>query len=247
MTMHDKIEGPCGRSCLGLLALLVAWAVWACNVPELSARTRIQAEDEPGILGEAAAKPSSDDAPSKGESQASLTHALLPCPAQVPAALDPPAEVTLTAALAASGTQVYVCAAGQNAEAPAWTLDGVHAVLTAGSDVRAIHFAGPSWQALDGSLVKGAKLAAADAPNAKNVPWLLLSGAPSGTGVFGDVTHIQRLDTAGGVAPTSGCEASHVGSKSLVPYKASYYFYRAATPGEKPHQCHSAPGKTKTS
>jgi hypothetical protein len=161
----------------------------------------------------------------------------------VPEAIDPPAEVTLALALPALGTQNYVCAAGKAGEAPAWTLEGPHAILTVAHDLQAIHFAGPSWQALDGSLVKGAKLAAADAPNPTAVPWLLLSATPSGAGLFGNITHIQRLDTAGGKAPATGCDATHVGAKVLVPYKTNYYFYRAATPGEKVKQCRSAPQK----
>jgi len=165
---------------------------------------------------------------------------LRPCPSGVPAAIDPPANVTLAAGLAANGVQIYACAAPKPGEAPAWTLEGPHATLSQGHDVVGIHFAGPAWQALDGSSVKGAKLASADAPVATAVPWLLLSGSASGDGTFGRVTHVQRLETSGGKAPSSGCDASHVGAKVLVPYTSSYFFYRPATPGESIVQCRSA-------
>jgi hypothetical protein len=41
-----------------------------------------------------------------------------------------------------------------------------------------------------------------------------------------DVSYIQRLDTAGGLAPTTGCDASHVGAIARVDYTATYFFYR---------------------
>jgi hypothetical protein len=165
---------------------------------------------------------------------------MLPCPSAVPEAIDPPANVTLELAFPATGVQVYACSAPKPGEAPAWALEGPHAVLNAGRDVAAIHFAGPTWQALDGSSVKGAKLAAADAPKDSAVPWLLLSATPSGAGAFEKITHVQRLDTDGGKAPSDGCDAKHLGAKVLVPYRSNYFFYRSAAEGETVHQCRSA-------
>jgi uncharacterized protein DUF3455 len=69
------------------------------------------------------------------------------------------------------------------------------------------------------------------------IPWLLLQvvGAQCGrTGgnTLTDTTFIQRLTTAGGVAPepTSCAQQTDVGSKALVPYTAHYLFYKAETP-----------------
>jgi hypothetical protein len=168
-----------------------------------------------------------------------LKGALLPCPASVPAALNPPESATLGLALPADGVQVYGCAIAKPGEAPAWSLDGPLALLGTRKDIAGTHFAGPIWQALDGSTVKGTKVASADAPSPTAIPWLLLSGTPSAGGHFGHVTFIQRLDTVGGKAPASGCDASHVGAKVLVPYQAKYYFYRNAVSGEAVHQCRS--------
>jgi len=165
------------------------------------------------------------------------------CPRHVPEALNPPADTTLELAWPASGVQIYACTQAKPGEAPGWALEGPHAVLTAGRAVAAIHFAGPSWQGLDGSSVKGARLASADAPDASAVPWLLMSAAPSGAGTFARTTHIQRLETSGGKAPASGCDAAHLGAKALVPYQANYYFYRTASSGEAIHQCRSERGK----
>lgn len=41
-------------------------------------------------------------------------------------------------------------------------------------------------------------------------------------------TFIQRVKTAGGVAPASGCDETNYGKQVLVPYTTDYYFYRAA-------------------
>jgi hypothetical protein len=68
------------------------------------------------------------------------------------------------------------------------------------------------------------------------VPWLLLTvvGAqdgPSGDDTLSETTFIQRLNTSGGVAPSSGCSAlADVGRQAFVPYTADYFFY--VGPGE---------------
>lgn len=167
------------------------------------------------------------------------SRAALPCPARVPDALNPPESVTLALALPADGVQVYVCGSAKPGDAPAWLLDGHHALLGSRSDVVGTHFAGPTWQTLDGSSVKGAKLTSADAPSPDAIPWLLLAGTASAEGQLARVTFIQRLGTVGGKAPAAGCDASHLGARALVPYQATYYFYRAPEPGEAVRQCRS--------
>ena len=94
------------------------------------------------------------------------------------------------------------------------------------------HFGGPTWQGHDGSAVVAAVLERADAPNPKKaIPWLLLEAkSHAGSGVFSTITHIQRLDTVGGVAPTKGCDADHAGEMARVPYKATYAFFYPAEP-----------------
>ena len=68
------------------------------------------------------------------------------------------------------------------------------------------------------------------------VAWLLLTvvGAqdgPSGDDTLSETTFIQRLNTSGGVAPSSGCSAlEDVGKQAFVPYTADYFFYEG--PGE---------------
>lgn len=68
------------------------------------------------------------------------------------------------------------------------------------------------------------------------IPWLLLNMKDTGTqeGPTGGrkltrTTFIQRVNTVGGVAPSTGCaQSSDVGSRAFVPYKADYFFYEDA-------------------
>jgi hypothetical protein len=46
-----------------------------------------------------------------------------------------------------------------------------------------------------------------------------------GTGTFSKVTYIQRVDTAGGKAPSDGCDQAHADAEARVDYTAYYYFY----------------------
>ena len=65
-----------------------------------------------------------------------------------------------------------------------------------------------------------------DAPAATAIPWLLLRAtSASGTGVWGSVSYVQRLNTTGGKAPATGCDATTVNGEVRVDYTADYYFY----------------------
>jgi Protein of unknown function (DUF3455) len=153
-----------------------------------------------------------------------------PCPIETPAALLAPAGNTLKSVFSARGMQIYTCSAATADAVPAWTLTAPHAVLSQGLELAAIHFAGPSWEDVDGSLVTGTKIASAPGPDATAIPWLLLQAATNvGAGLFSDVTWIQRLSTVGGVAPAGGCDADHLSTRVLVPYRADYFFYHAGT------------------
>ncbi|HMJ12980.1 MAG TPA: DUF3455 domain-containing protein, partial [Polyangiaceae bacterium] len=89
------------------------------------------------------------------------------------------------------------------------------------------HYAGPTWEYRDGSKVVAARVSGFTAdPTA--IPLLLLSAVShEGKGKMSKVTYIQRLDTAGGLAPTAGCDASHVGEIARAGYAATYVFYKA--------------------
>ncbi len=125
------------------------------------------------------------------------------------------------------GVQVYRCEAA--AGAFAWTLRGPDAALL-GGDGRVVghHFAGPSWQATDGSLVVGEVVASGTPPAgaAGAIPWLVLRAkSHAGAGSFATVTYIVRGATAGGVAPAGGCDAAHAGAEARVAYTATYTLF----------------------
>jgi hypothetical protein len=86
-----------------------------------------------------------------------------------------------------------------------------------------IHFGGPTWESNSGSKVVGTVIDHCT-PDPNAIPWLLRGAASTeGTGIFQDVTYIQRLNTVGGKAVAGHCP----GEMALVPYSADYFFYRA--------------------
>jgi hypothetical protein len=78
----------------------------------------------------------------------------------------------------------------------------------------------------DSSKVLGTVKERADAPAADAIPWLLLTAKSVGAqGSFGKVTSVQRVSTAGGVAPKAGCSQATAGTPARVGYTADYYFF----------------------
>ena len=148
-----------------------------------------------------------------------------PAPPPVPEDIAVPAGNVLSGMGAAQGFQIYTC------QAPGWVLQQPMAVLLEnGHKPFALHYGGPTWMAMDGSAVVGARAGSAPAPTAGAIPWLLLSATPangSADGTLSGTTFIQRVNTTGGVAPTTGCDAGHLGATAPVFYTADYYFYRA--------------------
>jgi FtsP/CotA-like multicopper oxidase with cupredoxin domain len=131
----------------------------------------------------------------------------------------------------ATGVQIYECAA--KAVQPLtyeWTFRAPDAALADGSGhPLGKHFAGPTWEATDGSSVVGELKARDPAPSNTAIPWLLLAAkSTTGTGVLSATKSIQRVQTAGGIAPAEACSAANAAQVARVPYTAIYYFYRAA-------------------
>jgi len=144
---------------------------------------------------------------------------------EVPPQLQPPANEQLLLQVHAKGDQVYTCK--NDAAQFTWTLKAPDAQLfDKNGKPFGKHFAGPSWEANDGSRVTGKAVANSPSPEADSIPWLLVTVVShEGSGVLARVTSIQRLNTKGGKAPASGCDASHAGTELRVPYSADYRFY----------------------
>lgn len=87
------------------------------------------------------------------------------------------------------------------------------------------YYAGPTWEAADGSKVTGKQVAVAPA-SAGNIPLQLVKADPAmGAGAMSGVSYIQRLNTKGGVAPSMACDAMGKGKRQVVAYEADYVFY----------------------
>jgi hypothetical protein len=151
-------------------------------------------------------------------------------PPPVPASIAVPAGNKLYLVLNAVGDQVYECRTTDTGQG--WVLKEPDADLLTPILGRIIgsHYAGPTWEALDGSTVVGARVAGVT-PDASTIPWLLLQTVSrSDTGLMSKVSYIQRLNTTGGLAPSTGCDAGHVGALAPIHYTATYYFFRASPP-----------------
>ena len=147
----------------------------------------------------------------------------------VPPILEPPADQKVTFHAFAVGVQIYAWT--QNPTNPAlssWVFKAPEAVLFKDEDkddAVGLHYAGPTWEYKDGSKVVGTVLQRSPSADPSAIPWLLLQAVShEGQGKFSDVTYIQRVNTLGGTAPTTGGDATHL--EARVPYTAEYYFYR---------------------
>ncbi|GAA3113077.1 DUF3455 domain-containing protein [Streptomyces echinatus] len=143
----------------------------------------------------------------------------IPVPLQVPAGNEKIAEFD------AQGVQTYACTDN------AWTFVEPAATLSDSRDRYhrpvALHSRGPVWvSTVDGSAVNAAAVPGASVPRDHAVPELLLKAtATRGSGVFGSVSYVQRLNTRGGLAPSGSCAQ---GAQVGVPYAATYVFYAPA-------------------
>jgi len=139
--------------------------------------------------------------------------------------LTPPAGARLLFSAAADGVQIYACEAQGGGFA--WVFKAPEAALFDDSGRQVgTHFAGPTWQASDGSAVAGEVIDKAEAFGA--VPWLLLRAKThQGEGRLAAVAYIERRDTKGGLAPGTGCDADHRGAEARMRYSATYRFYAA--------------------
>jgi hypothetical protein len=153
--------------------------------------------------------------------------ALTPPAPAVPAALVP-ANQQPVERIAARGVQIYSCRISAVSPTGAeWLFLAPEAELfDAQGKAVGRHYAGPHWEALDGSRIVGSVKARVDATQSGAIPWLLLSAQSTGKeGRFAHITSVQRIDTAGGSAPTHSCSTAQLGTTAKVPYTADYVLF----------------------
>ncbi len=125
------------------------------------------------------------------------------------------------------GELTYECRAKKDMAAEfEWAFVGpVASLMNADGKAVGKYYAGPTWEAVDGSKVSGKQVAVSPAA-AGNIPLQLVKADPSiGVGAMNGVSYIQRVNTKGGVAPATRCDASMVSKRMTVPYEADYVFY----------------------
>ena len=136
--------------------------------------------------------------------------------------LNVPAGNRISSRVYAKGVQIY------RWNGTSWAFVGPDATLYADPGYHGeigTHYAGPTWEAEDGSKVVAARVADC-LPERGAIPWLRLDATSSSpTGKFGRITHVLRVNTIGGTAPATA--GAFVGDEARVPYTTEYYFYRA--------------------
>ena len=173
-----------------------------------------------------------------------IAYAQRPTPPPVPTEIEVPTGYRPFLVGHAVGTQGYVCVAV--GKALRWTPFGPHATLfNHDGRQQSTHFLdptpysllpNPAWQhSRDSSVVWGQPIGSSSDPNfvaADAIPWLLLQAAVVGEGPTGGNTlmvtrYIQRVNTIGGIAPSTGCAApADIAKRALVPYEADYFFFK---------------------
>ena len=146
---------------------------------------------------------------------------------EVPAALRPPAGQSLYLEALATGVQIYECSQKPDSVYE-WTFKAPEASLADRSGhALGKHYAGPTWESSDGSTVVGEVKAKDPGPRLSAIPWLLMAAkANNGSGTLATAKSIQRVATAGGLAPAEACTGANLKQVARVPYTATYYFYR---------------------
>jgi hypothetical protein len=130
---------------------------------------------------------------------------------------------TVVLAVHAEGAQVYDCKAGEGGKLT-WAFREPVATLIANGKTVGRHYAGPTWENVDGSKVGGKLLARASGATPKDIPWLKLEAVdPRGAGALAGVTAIQRINTQGGQLD-GACDKA--GATAAAPYAADYVFLK---------------------
>jgi hypothetical protein len=140
----------------------------------------------------------------------------------LPEAIAAPGETTVLSTHG-EGAQVYECKAGADGKL-AWTFREPIATLMAEGKTVGRHYAGPSWEHIDGSAVVGKAVGNAPGATPNDIPWLKLEVASHrGSGILSAVTTVQRINTQGGKLD-GACDKA--GATKSAPYSADYVFLR---------------------
>lgn len=139
---------------------------------------------------------------------------------QVPASVAVPGAKTV-ATFQGVGAQVYECKAGSDGKL-AWSFREPIAALIDNGKTVGRHYAGPTWEDVDGSKIVAKASGNAPGATSDDIPWLKLDVVKhQGHGIMSQVATVQRLKTHGGVLKGS-CDKA--GDFKSVAYMATYVF-----------------------
>jgi hypothetical protein len=126
--------------------------------------------------------------------------------------------------LTGRGAQVFRCEKRDGAST--WVFRQPDAdLLDDAGKVVGRHGANFSFEHADGSRLVATIAAYDDAPKTTDLRWLLMTTRSFGKGTFEGVTHVQRINTAGGMPPTS-CDAAQTGKVTRIDFTSDFVFYR---------------------
>ncbi len=143
----------------------------------------------------------------------------------IPEQIKPPTGNNPVLTVHAKGDQIYQCSLNNGVYS--WQLLAPDARLfDAQGQVVGNHYSGPIWEYKEGSRVVGKVLDKINIAPDSAISWLLVKVvAHKGNGLFSDVSFINRVNTNGGLPPSSGCDSNHLGGENRVAYTADYIFY----------------------
>jgi hypothetical protein len=151
--------------------------------------------------------------------------------ASLPDAVKVPAGHQVVLETVGIGSITYQCRAKAAAAGQfEWVFVGPDAVLNSRSGKALGKYYGPpaTWESADGSKVTGAQLAVAPA-SPGSIPLQLVKANPAtGEGAMKGMSFIQRVQTKGGAAPATVCDATTLETKQVVKYQSDYIFYKPA-------------------
>ncbi|EGW22396.1 hypothetical protein Mettu_1210 [Methylobacter tundripaludum SV96] len=143
----------------------------------------------------------------------------------IPEQIKVPAGYSPVLTVHAKGDQIYQCSANKGEYA--WETQAPDAKLfDAQGKIVGNHTAGPLWEYKEGSRVVGRVVKKIDMAPGSAIAWLLVEVVShKGDGLFSNVSYINRINTHGGLPPSSGCDANHLGGEKRIAYTADYVFY----------------------
>ena len=144
----------------------------------------------------------------------------------IPAQIRVPGGSSQVLSTHAIGDQIYQCALVNGSYT--WILLAPDAkLLDTKGQVVGKHYSGPVWEYKEGSRIEGRIVSKLDVDPDSSISWLLVKViGHKGNGLFSDISYINRINTRGGLAPSSRCHMNHLGTEKRMAYSADYVFYK---------------------